>query len=46
MDINRFKLPSLNVLKAFHAVARHGSFCGAANELSVTPQAVSQQVKL
>ncbi|MCY4139615.1 MAG: LysR substrate-binding domain-containing protein [Rhodobacteraceae bacterium] len=46
MDTNRFKLPSLNAFKAFHAVARHGSVSGAADELSVTPQAVSQQVKL
>ncbi len=46
MDSNRFRLPSLNALKAFHAAARHGSICSAANELSVTPQAVSQQVKL
>ena len=46
MDPNRFRLPSLNALKAFHAVARHGSFRGAAKELSVTPQAVGQQVKL
>ncbi len=46
METNRFRLPSLNALKAFHATARHGSFRGAANELLVTPQAVSQQVKL
>ncbi|MCY4141194.1 MAG: LysR substrate-binding domain-containing protein [Rhodobacteraceae bacterium] len=46
MDTNRFKLPSLNALRAFHAAARHGSFRGAAKELSVTPQAVSGQVKL
>ena len=39
-------LPSLNALKAFHAAARHGSIRDAANELSVTPQAVSQQVKV
>ena len=46
MDPNRFKLPSLNALKAFHAAARHGSITGAAKELSVTPQAVSQHLKL
>ena len=46
MDINRFKLPSLNMLKAFRAAARQGSIRGAARELSVTPQAVSGQVKL
>ena len=46
MDSNRFKLPSLNALKAFHAVARHGSIRGAAKVLSVTPQAVSGQIRL
>ena len=46
MDTDRFKLPSLNALKTFGAAVRHGSISGAANELSVTPQAVSQQVKL
>ena len=43
---DRFRLPSLNALKAFHSAARHGSISRAAKELSVTPQAVSQQVKL
>ena len=46
MDTDHFRLPSLNALKTFHAVARHGSIRGAANELQVTSQAVSQQVKL
>ncbi|WP_371229064.1 LysR substrate-binding domain-containing protein [Roseovarius sp. 2305UL8-3] len=46
MSPNRFKLPPLNALKAFHAAARHGSIRGAADELLVTPQAVSQQIKL
>ncbi len=46
MDNDRFRLPSLNALKTFGAAARHGSIIGAANELLVTPQAVSQQVKL
>ena len=45
MDSDRFKFPSLNALKAFHAAARHGSLRGAAKELSVTPQAVGGQVK-
>jgi len=39
------RLPSLNALKAFEAAARHGSFTKAADELSVTPGAVSHQVK-
>lgn len=46
MTSNRFRLPPLNALKAFHAAARHGSIRGAADELLVTPQAVSQQIKL
>ena len=46
METNLFKLASLNTLKAFDAAARHGSFRGAAKELSVTRQAVSHQVKL
>ncbi len=39
------KLPPLGGLRAFEAAARHGSFAAAAAELSVTPGAVSQQVK-
>jgi LysR family glycine cleavage system transcriptional activator len=38
-------LPSLNALKVFEAAARHESFTRAAEELSVTQGAVSQQVK-
>lgn len=41
----RRDLPPLNALKAFEAAARHGGFVEAARELSVTPSAVSQQVK-
>src|SRR5882724_1912162 len=41
----RRRLPSLNALKAFEASARHESFTRAAEELSVTQGAVSQQVK-
>lgn len=40
------RLPPLNALRVFHAVARHKSFRQAADELLVTPQAVGQQVKL
>ncbi len=40
------KLPSLNALKAFEAAARHLSFVRAADELCVTPAAISQQIKL
>ena len=40
------RLPSLNVLTAFEAAARHVSFKEAANELCLTPSAVSHQVKV
>ncbi len=40
-----YRLPPLNGLRAFEAAARHLSFRLAANELCVTPGAVSQQVK-
>jgi len=39
------RLPSLNAVKAFEAAARNKSFARAAEELFVTPGAVSQQVK-
>jgi len=39
------RLPPLNALRAFEAVARHLSITGAAEELGVTPGAVSQSVK-
>lgn len=38
-------LPPLNGLRAFEAAARHLSFAKAAEELFVTPAAISQQVK-
>src|SRR5258708_29332007 len=40
-----YRLPPLNGLRAFEASARHLSFRRAADELCVTPGAVSQQVK-
>jgi LysR family glycine cleavage system transcriptional activator len=40
-----YRLPPLNGLRAFEAAGRHLSFKAAAMELSVTPGAVSQQVK-
>ena len=40
-----YRLPPLNGLRAFEAAARHRSFRGAADELCVTPGAVSQLVK-
>ena len=40
------RLPPLNALRAFEAAARHGAIAKAAEELSVTPSAVSEQVRL
>ncbi|MFZ6654776.1 LysR substrate-binding domain-containing protein [Undibacterium sp. TJN19] len=40
------RLPSLSALRAFEAAARHGSFKQAANELAVTPTAISHQIRL
>jgi LysR family glycine cleavage system transcriptional activator len=39
------RLPPLTTLRAFEAASRHGSFARAAAELSITPAAVSQQVR-
>jgi LysR family glycine cleavage system transcriptional activator len=44
MEIRR-RLPPLNALRAFEAAARHLNFSRAAEELSVTPGAVSQQIQ-
>lgn len=41
-----FRLPPLNALRAFWAVMRKGSFRAAADDLLVSPQAVSQQIRL
>ncbi len=40
------RLPPLNALRAFEAVARHLSVKRAAAELNVTPAAISHQIKL
>lgn len=40
------QLPPLNAVRAFEAAARHLSFARAAEELHVTPAAISQQMKL
>jgi len=42
----RRQLPPLNALKAFEAAARHLSISQAANELCVTPAAISHQIRL
>jgi LysR family transcriptional regulator, glycine cleavage system transcriptional activator len=39
------RLPPLNALRAFEAAARHMSFSKAAEELNVTPAAISQQIR-
>lgn len=40
-----YQLPSLKMLRTFEVAARHGSFKLAAEELNVTPGAVSHQIK-
>lgn len=40
-----YRLPPLNALRAFEAAARHMSFRDAADELHVTPSALSYQVR-
>lgn len=45
MSRQPFRLPPLNALRVFWAVMRKGSFRAAADELLVSPQAVSQQIK-
>lgn len=39
------KLPPLHALRAFEAAARHGHFAKAADELGLTPTAISHQVR-
>ncbi|MGH7018040.1 MAG: transcriptional regulator GcvA [Caulobacteraceae bacterium] len=45
MTETRRRLPPLNALRAFEAAARHLNFSRAAEELTVTPGAVSQQIQ-
>ncbi|THF56838.1 transcriptional regulator GcvA [Pseudothauera rhizosphaerae] len=40
-----YRLPPLNALRAFEAAARHLSFKLAAEELAVTPTAISHQIR-
>lgn len=40
------RLPHVTWLRTFEAAARHSSFASAADELNLTPAAVSQQIKL
>ena len=46
MEQERGKLPPLNALRHFEAVARHGSFAAAAADLHVTHWAVGKQIRL
>lgn len=39
------RLPPLNAMRAFEAAARHLSFMRAAEEVHVTPAAISHQIK-
>ncbi|WP_394199613.1 LysR substrate-binding domain-containing protein [Litoreibacter albidus] len=45
MSRRHYNLPPMTTLTAFEAAARHLSFKNAAQELSVTPGAVSHQIK-
>lgn len=40
------RLPPLNALRVFEAAARHANFTAAAEELSITHSAISQQIRL
>ena len=40
------RLPPLKALRAFEAAARHMSFKAAADELALTPTAISHQIRL
>jgi len=44
MPHSKLRLPPLNALRAFEAAARHCSFARAADELCVTPGAISRHV--
>lgn len=44
--VERSRLPPLNALRSFEAVARHGSFTAAAAQLNVTHWAVGKQIRL
>lgn len=44
--MNNFRLPPLNSLKSFAALALAGSYAETARMLGVTPAAISQQIKI
>ncbi len=43
--VKNYRRPSLKAVSTFEAAARHESFKGAADELSLTPSAISHQVR-
>ena len=43
--VSKYRLPPLDLLRSFEAVARHRSFTLAADELCLTQSAVSRQIK-
>ncbi|WP_315983436.1 LysR family transcriptional regulator [Aliamphritea spongicola] len=45
MQSRRLDLPSLTAIRAFEVAARRQSFKDAADELCVTPAAISRQIK-
>jgi LysR family transcriptional regulator, glycine cleavage system transcriptional activator len=45
VPLMRYKFPPMNTLRTIEAVVRNGSIRRAADELCITPQAVSQQLK-
>ena len=45
MPVSKYRLPPLDLLHTFEAVARHRSFTLAADELCLTQSAVSRQIK-
>ena len=40
------RIPPVHALSAFEAAARHGSFALAAEELCITPSALSHRIRL
>lgn len=46
MSPRKYHLPALDLFRSFEAVARHGSFTLAAQELCLTQSAVSRQIAL
>lgn len=44
-SVSRSRLPPLKALQAFEAASRHGSFSQGAEELAVTPSAISHHIQ-